>query len=159
MDNPVYGREDFASSGDRTRDRKISRPVLTLLSYRCSGAATDAGFNPKMVKNKRQENCVYVYFRPKKALKGTVDDTDRLSTRRCELWICSLELEEERCYENRKQWDGISGLVSSLTCMGIFPCLASIFTKGYKYYDFLFVSLDNKILPNGTFTVKNLFKS
>ena len=53
---------------------------------------------------------------------------------------------------------GISGLISSLTCMGIFPCLAAIFTKGYKYYDFLFASLDNIILPNQTFTVKNLLK-
>ena len=43
--------------------------------------------------------------------------------------------------------------------MDLFPCLAAIFTKEYKYYDFLFASLDNIILPNGTLTVKNLFKS
>ena len=39
--------------------------------------------------------------------------------------------------------------------MGLFPCLAAIFTKGYKYHDFLFASLDNIILPNGTFTANS----
>ena len=31
--DPVYGREGFASSGARTRDRLISRPALNTLSY------------------------------------------------------------------------------------------------------------------------------
>ena len=31
--NHVYGRDDFASSGTRTRDQKISRPALNPLSY------------------------------------------------------------------------------------------------------------------------------
>ena len=34
--NPVYDWEDFASSGDRVRDRTISRTALNLLSYRGS---------------------------------------------------------------------------------------------------------------------------
>ena len=57
------------------------------------------------------------------------------------------------------KWDGILCLIYSIMYMGIFPCLVVIFIKGNKFYDFLFVSLDNIILPHRTFTVKNLLKS
>ena len=39
-------------------------------------------------------------------------------------------------------WDIRS--LSSITCMAIFPCLAAIFKKGNKLYDFLIASPETK---------------